>query len=169
LRSVSASLNQPLDKPYLWNVKVFARLAGFVVGFINVHASLTSNLFQCLVTPRRNLRHIILRHGVKRRAAADAAFFKSSFLLGLYFNIPVAGLNIIAAHAFLYYQSYRAAELQQVLLKSQLAQAQLQTLKMQIHPHFLFKYPTLVFGPALVLCRAGIRTERKIRAARRSA
>ncbi|MCG3118257.1 MAG: hypothetical protein ALAOOOJD_00420 [bacterium] len=40
--------------------------------------------------------------------------------------------------AFSYYQKYRAGELQAAELQTQLAQAQLQTLKMQLHPHFLF-------------------------------
>jgi signal transduction histidine kinase len=40
--------------------------------------------------------------------------------------------------AFSYYQKYREGELQAVELQAQLAQAQLQALKMQLHPHFLF-------------------------------
>ena len=41
-------------------------------------------------------------------------------------------------HAILYYQNFRASELAQSSLKTQLAQAQLKALKMQLHPHFLF-------------------------------
>ncbi|MGH7449772.1 MAG: sensor histidine kinase [bacterium] len=40
--------------------------------------------------------------------------------------------------AFSYYQKYREGELRAVELQAQLAQAQLQALKMQLHPHFLF-------------------------------
>jgi signal transduction histidine kinase len=40
--------------------------------------------------------------------------------------------------AFIYYRKYREGELRAVELQAQLAQAQLQALKMQLHPHFLF-------------------------------
>ncbi len=40
--------------------------------------------------------------------------------------------------AFTYYHKYRDGELRAVELQAQLAQAQLQALKMQLHPHFLF-------------------------------
>ncbi|MGH7494535.1 MAG: sensor histidine kinase [bacterium] len=40
--------------------------------------------------------------------------------------------------AFTYYHRYREGELRAVALQAQLAQAQLQALKMQLHPHFLF-------------------------------
>src|SRR5215468_817601 len=41
-------------------------------------------------------------------------------------------------YAFDYYGKYRAHELKASHLQAQLAQAQLQALKMQLHPHFLF-------------------------------
>jgi two-component system, LytTR family, sensor kinase len=43
-----------------------------------------------------------------------------------------------AIYAFDYYSKYRAHELKSSQLQTQLAQAQLQALKMQLHPHFLF-------------------------------
>jgi two-component system, LytTR family, sensor kinase len=43
-----------------------------------------------------------------------------------------------AIYAFDYYGKYRTHELKASQLQSQLAQAQLQALKMQLHPHFLF-------------------------------
>ena len=42
------------------------------------------------------------------------------------------------AHAWRYHQQFRERELQAAELKGQLAQSQLQVLKMQLHPHFLF-------------------------------
>ena len=42
------------------------------------------------------------------------------------------------AYAFNYYQRYRQGELRASQLEAQLSQAQLQALKMQLHPHFLF-------------------------------
>src|SRR5215510_10712855 len=43
-----------------------------------------------------------------------------------------------AIYAFDYYGKYRVHELKASQLQAQLAQAQLQALKMQLHPHFLF-------------------------------
>lgn len=42
------------------------------------------------------------------------------------------------SHAFGYYQRYRERELRASQLEARLAQSQLQVLKMQLHPHFLF-------------------------------
>ncbi len=42
------------------------------------------------------------------------------------------------AYAYSYYQRYRQGELRASRLEAQLSQAQLQALKMQLHPHFLF-------------------------------
>ena len=44
----------------------------------------------------------------------------------------------LMSHAWNYYTSYREGELKASRLRTQLAQAQLEALKMQIHPHFLF-------------------------------
>ena len=47
-------------------------------------------------------------------------------------------LIVIIAYAFSYYNRYRKGELRATQLEAQLSQAQLQALKMQLHPHFLF-------------------------------
>src|SRR5438045_2790397 len=60
------------------------------------------------------------------------------FAFGFYIDLIIASLIVIAVHALLYYQNLRASELAQSSLKTQLAQAQLRALKMQLHPHFLF-------------------------------
>lgn len=54
------------------------------------------------------------------------------FFLAMYFAI-VAGI-----HAALYYRKYHDRELKSSRLETQLARAQLDVLKMQLHPHFLF-------------------------------
>jgi two-component system, LytTR family, sensor kinase len=64
--------------------------------------------------------------------------YRAYFALGFYINLIIALLIVIAVHALLYYQNFRASELAQSSLKTQLAQAQLKALKMQLHPHFLF-------------------------------
>ncbi|OLE54920.1 MAG: hypothetical protein AUG51_06180 [Acidobacteria bacterium 13_1_20CM_3_53_8] len=52
--------------------------------------------------------------------------------MGIYLLIALAG------YAFGYYIRYRQGELRASQLETQLSQAQLQALKMQLHPHFLF-------------------------------
>jgi signal transduction histidine kinase len=53
-------------------------------------------------------------------------------------NYGVYGLILVFSHASSYYRRYREGELRAVQLQAQLSQAQLQALKMQLHPHFLF-------------------------------
>lgn len=64
--------------------------------------------------------------------------YRSYFAFGFYIDLIIASLIVVAVHAILYYQNFRASELAQSSLKTQLAQAQLKALKMQLHPHFLF-------------------------------
>ena len=64
--------------------------------------------------------------------------YRSYFAFGFYIDLIIASLIVVAVHAILYYQNFRASELAQSSLKTQLAQAQLRALKMQLHPHFLF-------------------------------
>src|SRR6516165_6631253 len=64
--------------------------------------------------------------------------YRAYFAFGFYIDLIIALLIVIAVHALLYYQNFRASELAQSSLKTQLAQAQLHALKMQLHPHFLF-------------------------------
>ena len=45
---------------------------------------------------------------------------------------------LLMSHAFSYYNSYRKGELKASQLRTQLVQSQLEALKMQVHPHFLF-------------------------------
>src|SRR5947207_2621120 len=75
---------------------------------------------------------------LKRQAGSFAEYFRAYFGLGFYIDLIIASLIVIAAHALLYYQRFRAGELERSSLKTQLAEAQLRALKMQLHPHFLF-------------------------------
>src|SRR5437773_5744416 len=64
--------------------------------------------------------------------------YRAYFAFGFYIDLIIASLIVIAVHALVYYQNFRASELAQSSLKARLAQAQLKALKMQLHPHFLF-------------------------------
>ena len=63
-------------------------------------------------------------------------------LLNVYFMsdyaIMIYWLVLLVAYAFAYQKRYREGEVRATRLEAQLAQAQLQALKMQLHPHFLF-------------------------------
>jgi two-component system, LytTR family, sensor kinase len=74
----------------------------------------------------------------RQRFPALIDCYRSYFGFGFYIDLIIALLIVIAVHALLYYQNFRASELAQSSLKTQLAQAQLRALKMQLHPHFLF-------------------------------
>jgi two-component system, LytTR family, sensor kinase len=53
-------------------------------------------------------------------------------------NLLTYAAIVGATHALEYYRRYRERELRASRLETELAQAQLQALKMQLHPHFLF-------------------------------
>ena len=63
---------------------------------------------------------------------ARTVIYNSSETVGVY------GLIILFSHAFNYYKRYREGELRASRLEAHLANAQLQALKMQLQPHFLF-------------------------------
>ena len=74
----------------------------------------------------------------RQRFPALIDCYRSYFGFGFYNDLIIASLIVIAVHALLYYRNFRASELAQSSLKTQLAQSQLKALKMQLHPHFLF-------------------------------
>jgi two-component system, LytTR family, sensor kinase len=53
-------------------------------------------------------------------------------------QLSIYWLMVLLVHALNYYQSFRRGELRSSRLETQLAQSQLEALKMQVHPHFLF-------------------------------
>ncbi|MFL6257247.1 MAG: sensor histidine kinase [Pyrinomonadaceae bacterium] len=53
-------------------------------------------------------------------------------------NYGIYGLLLLLNQVFRYYRRFREGELRTSRLQTQLTQAQLEALKMQLHPHFLF-------------------------------
>lgn len=53
-------------------------------------------------------------------------------------NYGIYGLLVLLNQVFRYYRRYREGELRSSRLQTQLTRAQLEALKMQLHPHFLF-------------------------------
>jgi two-component system LytT family sensor kinase len=73
--------------------------------------------------------------GVKPYSALNtlrSAIFDFSQAIGIYCLI------LLIIHALSYYRRYQREVLSRSRIQSQLSQAQLQALKMQLHPHFLF-------------------------------
>ncbi|HST19622.1 MAG TPA: histidine kinase [Blastocatellia bacterium] len=60
----------------------------------------------------------------------------------IFFNLPTGfmsyGTFMLISHVVDYYRRYQKEELRASRLKTELAEAQLEALKMQLHPHFLF-------------------------------
>ncbi|HEX8071283.1 MAG TPA: histidine kinase [Pyrinomonadaceae bacterium] len=61
-------------------------------------------------------------------------------------DLLLYGATLGVSYAFSYYGRYRERERRAAHLEAQLAQAQLQALKMQLHPHFLFNTLNAIAG-----------------------
>jgi len=72
------------------------------------------------------------------RTVVFANSFQRLFSNRIHFNLAVYSLIVSAWHAWAYYRKYREREAQAAELVGRLAQAQLQALRMQLNPHFLF-------------------------------
>lgn len=68
----------------------------------------------------------------------DLATFQKSMLHALDFGVLHYLILIVCHHAVEYYRRYEDGRLRASQLEVRLANAQLQALKMQLHPHFLF-------------------------------
>jgi sensor histidine kinase YesM len=86
------------------------------------------------------ISHIIVFLNYGRALGRTYTFSNSlRFAVGNYTEgMGVYLLIVFLAYAYSYYQRYRQGELRASQLEAQLSQAQLQALKMQLHPHFLF-------------------------------
>jgi sensor histidine kinase YesM len=79
---------------------------------------------------------LIIYRGARLSSVITNRFyvFVSDFLI----NILIYYFILTVVHAFEFYREARAREVQAAQLETRLAQAQLQALKMQLQPHFLF-------------------------------
>lgn len=99
----------------------------------------TVSVFLTLVVPSLKLTNLDL--STLRGVVLPAAWktLQRGFLFNFHFGIIVYGVILVGSHALNYYR--RSAK-----LESQLAQAQLKALKMQLHPHFLFNTLNSISG-----------------------
>jgi sensor histidine kinase YesM len=64
--------------------------------------------------------------------------YAAAFVIDFHWDLLTYWAIVGLIHAFDYYRKYQERELKASQLQTQLAQAQLSALKMQLHPHFLF-------------------------------
>lgn len=73
---------------------------------------------------------------------AEWQFSLTKLMMNVYFmtdyGVMLYWLILLISYSFNYQRRYREGEVRATRLEAQLAQAQLQALKMQLHPHFLF-------------------------------
>jgi two-component system, LytTR family, sensor kinase len=83
--------------------------------------------------------HYVLFMTYFGRLGQVTAFTDSQYVLyNLDRQLCLYWLLVLSSHALNYYKSYRKGELRASQLETQLVQSQLEALKMQLHPHFLF-------------------------------
>jgi len=115
----------PLERS-LWMRNLPLHLGSFLAT-MSVHA-LSSTVLYITINP----------YGEMSRKASFFSQFKSRLFGGGSFGLIVYGGILGAGFAVDYYRKYREREIQTSQLKAQLVQAQLQSLRMQLQPHFLF-------------------------------
>jgi two-component system LytT family sensor kinase len=81
---------------------------------------------------------LLLPFGPPRVPRSFFEMFSGRALSQFHMDLLIYGATIGVSYAVSYYFRYREREFRAAQLETQLAQAQLQTLKMQLHPHFLF-------------------------------
>jgi two-component system LytT family sensor kinase len=118
-----------------WKTSLLVHLPGFLL--LSVVHSAAATAITLTVKPFDNM------------GASPAAFWprflsrtKSSFGS----DLLVYGAVIGVCYALEYYRKYRERELLATRLETQLAQAQLDSLRMQLHPHFLFNTLNSIAG-----------------------
>lgn len=85
--------------------------------------------------------------GGKEGAFAEGGGFFRVFLgLNHFFRFVIYVMFVVVTYSIDYYRKFRERETRASLLEAQLTQAQLQTLRMQLHPHFLFNTLNAIAG-----------------------
>jgi two-component system LytT family sensor kinase len=101
---------------------------------LSIHA-LTGLLFATLMTACHVVIDISFSRGLSY--LTPLGLVRNTFA-NLDKNLIIYWLIVLISHAFNYYRRYRESELTASQLATRLAEAQLDALKMQLHPHFLF-------------------------------
>jgi len=89
---------------------------------------------------------MILPFGPPREPRSFFEMFTGRAMSQFHLDLLIYGATIGISYAVSYYFRFREREFRASQLETQLAQAQLQTLKMQLHPHFLFNTLNAIAG-----------------------
>lgn len=81
---------------------------------------------------------VLLPFGPPRTPRSFFEMFSGRAMSQFHLDLLIYGATLGVSYAVSYYFRYREREFRASQLETQLAHAQLQTLKMQLHPHFLF-------------------------------
>jgi sensor histidine kinase YesM len=76
--------------------------------------------------------------GADSSARSFMEMFVGRLMSQFHIDLLIYAATLGTSYAVSYYERYREREVRATQLEAQLAQAQLQALKMQLHPHFLF-------------------------------
>lgn len=121
----------------LWLGRRFPFERGRWAGSLTVHLAagcllpLAQQAIDALVLPP-------LGYPPSRRLDSFSATYKLFLLANYSISVVIYWVTIGAQYGIRYYQMFRERELRASQLEARLAQSQLQVLKMQLHPHFLF-------------------------------
>jgi len=115
----------PVERGTLWRVLPIHLIACLLISV--VHFAFATVIYLNL-----------LPFGPPRRPQSFFEMFSGRAISQFHLDLLIYGAIIGVSYAVSYYFRYREREFRASQLETQLAQAQLQTLKMQLHPHFLF-------------------------------
>ena len=124
-----------LTPPVLWLARRFPIERGRLPGSLTVHI-LASIVIGFATRAFRDLMFIYFVSGYDGALPWTKLFF-NSYLFFDYGSL-LYWLMLLVSYATNYYRRYQVGEIRATRLEAQLALAQLQALKMQLQPHFLF-------------------------------
>lgn len=99
---------------------------------VALHLAASLGLISVLLTLHFVIYMFVIGRGLSFMKGLDYVYSNLDRWLLVYWFI------LLMSHAYNYYHSYRQGELKASQLKTQLVQSQLEALKMQVQPHFLF-------------------------------
>jgi two-component system, LytTR family, sensor kinase len=128
------TLRFPIERPgtMAWGHQLLHWVWRLFVNF--VAGVLISSLYGCLDLFKREL----ISGLYTKHFSLDLSVYPSYFLGSIEYYLLVYFAIVAVLHAVAFYEKYSERELKASRLETQLALAQLQVLKMQLHPHFLF-------------------------------
>jgi two-component system LytT family sensor kinase len=124
-----------LTPPVLWLARRFPIERGRLPRSLTVHV-LASVVIGFATRAFRDLAFIYFVVGYDRRLPWTALFFNGYLFFD--YGTLLYWLMFLISYASNYYRRFRVGETRATKLEAQLAQAQLQALRMQLQPHFLF-------------------------------